>query len=101
MINVRGLNVYPREIEDLLYKYPGIKEAAVIGVTHRHRGEVPVAFIVKKKDFTEKEIARYLRTNLASYKVQLRILSKDTLTKNPTGKILKKDLQKEAENIFK
>jgi long-chain acyl-CoA synthetase len=101
MINVRGLNVYPREIEDVLYKYPKVKESAVVGVFHRHRGEVPVAFIVKKEEVTEREIIDYLRANIASYKVPLRVFFKDSLPKNTTGKTLKKDLQKEVESIFK
>jgi long-chain acyl-CoA synthetase len=101
MINVRGLNVYPREIEDLLYKYPGVKEAAVVGVEHRHRGEVPVAFITKAVDLKEGEIIKYLRENLASYKVPLKVIFKDALPKNTTGKILKKELQAGVENIFK
>jgi long-chain acyl-CoA synthetase len=102
MINVRGLNVYPKEIEDLLYKYPSIKEAAVVGVEHKHRGEVPVAFVVKEReDLTEKEVMNYLRANLASYKVPLRIFFKENLPKNPTGKILKRELEKEVKELFK
>ena len=102
MINVRGLNVYPKEIEDLLYKYPSIKEAAVVGVEHRYRGEVPVAFVVKEKeDLTEKEVINYLRANLASYKVPLRIFFKENLPKNLTGKILKRELEKEVKELFK
>ena len=101
MINVRGLNVYPREIEDLLYKYPCIREAAVVGVVHRHRGEVPVAFVVSEKATPEREVIKYLRANLASYKIPLRVFFKDALPKNTTGKILKRELQKEVEDIFK
>ena len=101
MINVRGLNVYPKEIEDLLYKYPGIKEAAVVGVEHRHRGEAPVAFVVKGTDLKEGEVLKYLRQNLASYKVPLKIIFKENLPKNTTGKILKRELQSEIENLFK
>ncbi|MFA5272522.1 MAG: long-chain fatty acid--CoA ligase [Candidatus Omnitrophota bacterium] len=101
MINVRGLNVYPREIEDALYKQPKIKEAAVVGVMHRHRGEAPIAFVVKKEEISEREIIRYLRDALASYKIPLRVIFKDSLPKNTTGKILKIELQKEVENIFK
>jgi len=100
MINVRGFNVYPREIEDLLYKYPHVKEAAVVGVTHRHRGEVPVAFVAAKKQLKEREIIHYLRANLASYKTPLKVLFKDSLPKNPTGKILKKELQEQIKDIF-
>lgn len=96
MINVRGLNVYPREIEDILYKHPGVKEAAVVGVNHPHRGEAPVAFVTKAQNtLTEKEITTYLRTNLASYKVPFKIIFKDILPKNPTGKILKRQLREE------
>ena len=101
MINVRGFNVYPREIEDRLYHYPRVKEAAVIGVTHRHRGEVPVAFIVGQGQLEERKIIEYLRANLASYKVPLKIIFKDSLPKNPTGKILKRELEEEAKGIFK
>jgi len=100
MINVRGLNVYPREIEDLLYRHPKVKEVAVVGVFHRHRGEVPVAFVAGRSQLSEREIINYLRANLASYKVPRRVLFKDNLPKNPTGKIVKRELQKEVENIF-
>lgn len=101
MINVRGFNVYPREIEDILYHYPRVKEVAVIGVAHRHRGEVPVAFIVGQGQLQEREIIEYLRANLASYKVPLKIIFRDNLPKNSTGKILKRELQEEIKEIFK
>ena len=94
MINVRGLNVYPKEIEDLLYKYPGIKEAAVVGVKHVHKGEAPVAFIVAD-NVAPAAITHYLRQNLAPYKVPWRIIIKQTLPKNSTGKILKSELAAE------
>ncbi len=99
MINVRGFNVYPREIEELLYKQPGVKEAACVGIKHPHRGEVPVAFVVGDS-IDERSLLRYLRTNLASYKVPVKIIKKDKLPKNTTGKILKRELKKEVENIF-
>ncbi len=101
MINVRGFNVYPREIEEVLYKHPAVKETAVVGVYHEHRGEAPVAFIVKEGDIKEKEIIDYLRVNIASYKVPLRIFFRDSLIKNSTGKILKRQLKEEVENIFR
>jgi long-chain acyl-CoA synthetase len=100
MINVRGFNVYPCEIEDLLYKYPKVKEAAVVGVPHKHRGEVPVAFVAAECLVDERQILNYLRTNLASYKVPLKILLRDSLPKNSTGKILKRQLQEEIKEIF-
>jgi len=101
MINVRGLNVYPKEIEDLLYRYPQVREAAVVGVDHRRRGEVPVAFIVKEGELKEKVVAEFLRKNLAPYKVPLRIFFRESLPKNPTGKILKRELQREIESLFR
>jgi len=100
MINVRGFNVYPREIEDLLYRYPYIKEAAVVGVLHRRRGEVPVAFVVAERQITQREIISYLRSNLAAYKVPLKVFFKDDLPKNATGKVLKYKLQAELEAEF-
>lgn len=100
MINVRGFNVYPREIEELLYQHPNVQEAAVVGVNHPHRGEVPVAFIVAKSQIPTRDINNFLKANLASYKLPLRILIKDNLPKNQTGKILKKDLYQEVKDIF-
>jgi len=100
LIKVRGFNVYPAEIEDLLYRYPYIKEAAVVGVLHHHRGEVPVAFVVTERQITQREIISYLRSNLASYKVPLKVIFKENLPKNATGKVLKRELQTEIEAIF-
>ncbi|MCM8780717.1 MAG: long-chain fatty acid--CoA ligase [Candidatus Omnitrophica bacterium] len=94
MVNVRGLNVYPREIEEVLYQNPKIKEAAVIGVPDEHRGEAPKGFVVLKENATatEREILQYLRERLASYKVPRSIEFRDSLPKNTTGKILKRIL---------
>lgn len=99
MINVRGFNVYPREIEDFLYQHPYVKEAAVIGVAHRHRGEAPIAFVAAQEQASERDLLHYLRVNLASYKVPLKIIFKDSLPKNPAGKILKRKLQEEAGSL--
>lgn len=101
MINVRGFNVYPSEIEEVLYKNHYVKEAAVVGVFHRHKGEVPVAFIVGKGKFDGKKITDYLKANLASYKIPIRIFFRQHLPKNQTGKILKRELQREVEGVFK
>lgn len=100
MINVRGLNVYPREIEDLLYEHSGIKEAAVIGLEHRHRGEVPVAVVVAEGKIDEHELMMYLRRNLASYKVPLKVISRESLPKNATGKVLKRELVEAYKDLF-
>jgi long-chain acyl-CoA synthetase len=99
MINVRGLNVYPREIEEVLYQNPKIKEAAVIGLADQHKGEVPKGFVVLKEEAkaTEHEIIQYLRERLASYKIPKYIEFRSSLPKNTTGKILKRLLKNEEE----
>jgi long-chain acyl-CoA synthetase len=99
MVNVRGLNVYPREIEEVLYQNPKIKEAAVIGIADLHKGEVPKGFVVLKEGekATEHEIIQYLRERLAPYKIPKYIEFKASLPKNAAGKILKRILQDEEE----
>jgi long-chain acyl-CoA synthetase len=100
MVNVRGLNVYPREIEEVLYQNPKVKEAAVIGIPDPHKGEVPKGFVVLKEgeEAGEHEIIQYLRERLASYKVPKYIQFRESLPKNTTGKILKRILQEEEKN---
>lgn len=97
MVNVRGLNVYPREIEEVLYQNPKVKEAAVIGIPDTHKGEVPKGFIVLKEaeSASEHEIIQYLRERLASYKIPKNIEFRESLPKNTTGKILKRVLKDE------
>ena len=97
MINVRGLNVYPREIEEVLYQNPKIKEAAVVGIADEHKGEVPKGFVVLKEgeSATNAELLHYLRERLAAFKVPKTIEFRQSLPKNSTGKILKRLLQEE------
>jgi long-chain acyl-CoA synthetase len=99
MVNVRGLNVYPREIEEVLYQNPKIKEAAVIGIADAHKGEVPKGFVVLKDGAwaTEHEIIQYLRERLAAYKIPKYIDFRTSLPKNTTGKILKRILKEEGD----
>ncbi|MFH1339199.1 MAG: long-chain fatty acid--CoA ligase [Candidatus Omnitrophota bacterium] len=94
MINVRGLNVYPAEIEKVLLKHPKIKEAAVIRVTDRFKGEVPKAFIVFKENekLSQGEIVKYLRKNLAMFKIPKFFEFRESLPKTATGKIAKAQL---------
>jgi len=97
MVNVRGLNVYPREIEDLLYQHPKIKEATVIGIPDYYKGEVPKGFVVLKEGVsaTQREIILYLKEELANYKIPRQIEFRQSLPKNTTGKILKRVLIEE------
>jgi long-chain acyl-CoA synthetase len=95
MIIVRGLNVYPREIEEILYLKAGIAEAAVIGIKDELRGEFPKAYVALKQGekITEAELIRFLRERLASYKIPRIIEFRKSLPKTPTGKILKRVLK--------
>jgi long-chain acyl-CoA synthetase len=99
MVNVRGLNVYPREIEEVLYQNPKIKEAAVIGIEDEHKGEVPKAFVVVKEGEAPNAhgLIQYLRERLAPYKIPKAIEFRKSLPKNTTGKILKRVLQDEEQ----
>jgi long-chain acyl-CoA synthetase len=94
MINVRGLNVYPAEIEKTLLRHPMIKEAAVVKVTDRFKGEVPKAFVVlKEKDgLYVSEIIRYLRQHLALFKIPKIVEFREDLPKTATGKIAKRQI---------
>jgi long-chain acyl-CoA synthetase len=93
LIITGGYNVYPREIEEVLYAYPGVQEAAVVGAPHPSKGEVPKAFLALRKGAArdEEAILAHCRRSLAPYKIPV-ICFMEELPKNPTGKIMKKDL---------
>jgi long-chain acyl-CoA synthetase len=95
MLLVNGINVYPREIEDILYQFPGVKEAAVIGKPDARRGEQPIAFVAANdgETFEPKAIQQFVRRKLADYKVPRRIIQLPALPRNATGKILKTALR--------
>jgi long-chain acyl-CoA synthetase len=95
MLLVNGINVYPREVEEVLYQFPGVKEAAVIGVPDPRRGEHPVAFVAPMEGTTldEHALHDFARSKLADYKVPRRINVVLALPRNATGKILKTALR--------
>ena len=95
MLLVNGINVYPREIEEVLYQFPGVKEAAVIGKPDARKGEQPVAFVSTNDDASvnQKDIQHFLRKRLADYKVPRKIVQLPALPRNATGKILKTSLR--------
>lgn len=94
MINVGGMNVYPREIEEQLYKHPKIKEAAVVATKDELRGEIPKAVIVLREGekASEREIQKYCMEYFANYKIPKLVDFLEELPKNATGKIDKKSL---------
>ncbi len=91
MLLVNGINVYPREIEEILCQYPGVKEAAVIGVPDARKGEQPVAYVVAAEGqvLDEKAILEHVRNKLADYKVPKKLVFIGNLPRNATGKVLK------------
>jgi len=94
MIIVGGYNVYPREVEEVLYSHPDVVEAAVIGVPDPDYGEMVRAFVVTKNpELTEEQLLAYCRERLAKYKVPGEIDFLEELPKNATGKILRRALK--------
>jgi len=95
MINVSGFKVFPREVEEVLFLHPSVKEVAVLGMPDPVRGEAVKAFVVLKEGATaDAEALRALcRDKVASYKVPEAIEFIPALPKSPTGKILKKDMR--------
>jgi long-chain acyl-CoA synthetase len=95
MLLVNGINVYPREIEEIVYSFPGVKEAAVIGVPDARKGEHPLAFVSPNEGVTldEKALLQHIRQNLADYKVPRHVVFLPSLPRNATGKILKTALR--------
>jgi long-chain acyl-CoA synthetase len=95
MLLVNGINVYPREIEEILYQFPGVKEAAVIGKPDSRKGEQPVAFVAANDGavLDERAMLQFVRRKLADYKVPRKVVVVTALPRNATGKILKTALR--------
>jgi long-chain acyl-CoA synthetase len=98
MINVSGFKVFPREVEEVLFRHPAVKEAAVVGRPDPVRGEAVAAYVVLNAGVraSVEELQAVCRAAVAPYKVPETIQFIDALPKNPTGKILKKDLRARA-----
>jgi long-chain acyl-CoA synthetase len=90
-----GYNVYPREIEEVLYEHEAVKEAAVVAVPHDELGEEVGAAVVLKdgKELGEDELRDYVKENVAAYKYPRVVWFVDELPKGPTGKILKREIE--------
>ncbi|MCA0969874.1 long-chain-fatty-acid--CoA ligase [Halobacillus litoralis] len=97
MIIAGGYNIYPREVEEVLYEHSEIQEAVIVGVPDPYRGETVKAFIVKKQgsEITEDELNEYCRKNMAAYKVPRIYEFRDELPKTAVGKILRRKLVEE------
>jgi long-chain acyl-CoA synthetase len=90
-----GYNVYPREIEEVLYEHRAIREAAVVGIPHADLGEEVAAAVALRPGMhaTESEIRDYVKANVAAYKYPRHVWFVDELPKGPTGKILKREIR--------
>jgi long-chain acyl-CoA synthetase len=104
ILGAGGFNVYPREIEDVLYRHPKVKMVAVVGIPIAERGERPKAYIVLREGVTatEDEILEFCSENLARYKRPRLIEFRDELPTTMVGKVLRRvlleeELQRQAE----
>jgi len=95
VIIVGGFNVYPREVEEILYQHPKVKEAAVVGVKEEVHGEVVKAFVVLKdgETATEEEIKKFFEGKIAKFKIPRIIEFRKELPKTMVGKILRRELR--------
>jgi long-chain acyl-CoA synthetase len=89
-----GYNVYPREVEEVLYEHPAVAEAAVVGIPHDSLGEEIGAAVVLKPgaDVSPADLSAYVKSRLAAYKYPRRVWLLDSLPKGPTGKILRREV---------
>ncbi len=101
MIIVSGYKVWPREVEDVLYQHPGVREAAVIGVPDAYRGETVKAYVSLKSGFegrvTPEELIEFCKARMANYKYPRFVEVLDELPKTPTGKFLRRELRERSQ----
>ncbi|WP_018132675.1 long-chain-fatty-acid--CoA ligase [Effusibacillus pohliae] len=98
MIIASGYNIYPRDVEEVLYQHPAVQEAVVVGVPDQYRGETVKAVVVVKqgRSLTEEELIAFCREKLAAYKVPRIVEFRTELPKTAVGKILRRALREEA-----
>lgn len=101
MINVSGFNVYPREVEEILFRHPAVADAAVVQAPDTYQGESVLAFVVLKQgqSATEQEIIDFCRSQIATFKCPRRVVFRSELPKNNTGKVLRRELRDEAAQV--
>jgi acyl-CoA synthetase (AMP-forming)/AMP-acid ligase II len=93
MILTGGENVYPREVEEVLYQHPAVADAAVIGAPDPKWGEKVVAVICRRSDVSGDELIAFCRERIASYKKPRHVVFVDALPRNASGKVLKRELR--------
>ena len=95
MLIIGGENVFPREIEEVLNRHPAVKDSGVVGIPDPMRGEAPVAFVemAEGAEFNERELIAWCRQSLPGYKAPAEIRRIDALPRNPTGKVMRRELK--------
>jgi long-chain acyl-CoA synthetase len=98
MIISGGYNVYPRDVEEVLFEHPKVQEATAIGIPHPVRGEAVKVFIVLKEGetATKEELLEHCKKSLAAYKLPAEFEFRKELPKTNVGKVLKKNLRAES-----
>ena len=98
MIVASGYKVWPRDVEDVLYEHPAVREAAVVGVPHEYRGETVKAFVSLKggQSVTEEDLIAFCKERMAAYKYPREIEFIDEVPKNASGKVLRRELREKA-----
>jgi long-chain acyl-CoA synthetase len=100
MIIASGYKVWPREVEDVLYQHPAVREAGVVGMPDAYRGETVIAYVALKSGFegkvTPEELIEFCKQRLANYKYPRQIEILEELPKTPTGKFLRRELRDKA-----
>ena len=101
MINAGGFKVWPREVEEVLFRHPAVREAAVVPMPDEYAGERPLAYVALKEgqQATADELIGYCKERLASFKAPVRVEFRPDLPKLPTGKVLRRVLRDEARQL--
>ncbi len=98
LIIAGGYNVFPREVEEVLFEHPKVLEGAIVGIPDEYRGETVRAYVVPKpgEALTAEELDAFMRERLAAYKVPKSYVFRETLPKTLVGKVLRRALREEA-----
>jgi long-chain acyl-CoA synthetase len=101
MVNVGGMKVYPREVEEVLFQHPAVADVAVVGGPDPERGESVVAFVVRKPGVTvtSAELIAFVRDRIAHYKAPYRVEFREQLPRSGVQKVLRRVLREEAATL--
>jgi fatty-acyl-CoA synthase len=96
MIISGGLNIYPAEVENVLYRHDSVEECAVAGLPHEEYGEAVAAFVQLKpgREVVESDLIKFCKKQMASYKAPRKIVFVKDFPRTPQGKLLKRELRK-------